>query len=223
MKKIQQIFAVTLFFTLLFPCCKEPDPVVIEEKKEYFTDLGDLLLHTNVFVSWEERSYDLDLDRDSVADLTIKIHSSYHTLIGQTYFIQFNPLNGYEILFTEFVERTWRWAPSWPDTLYSYQDVNIPRCSFAGDLIRADDTFSGDSIMIAYSFTPSTRVTTVRDSGINRRQWIMNDYGYVAFRKITPDTMRLAWLKVQVLHPYVIRLHSCKFFENKPAVLIAEE
>lgn len=159
MKTRTLLLAIVLLQVAMWLSCEEPIAPIIEDPENYFTDLNDILLRTMTQVSWEQKLYDLDLDKDSIADVSIKMHSSYHTLTGTTYYIQLKPLNGYEILYSDMIEKTWRWDPSLPDTIYSYNEVKIPTYNSIGDIINVTDNFTSDSLMLVYSYTPSTRAT----------------------------------------------------------------
>jgi hypothetical protein len=178
---------------------------------------------TNQGVSWEEFHYNLDIDKDSINDLSIMVHSSFHTLVGYEYFIQMTPKNGYEILFSNTIDTTWYWNPSLPDSIYSYDTVMIPRVNDYNDMVYLNDNYTTDSIMITYYFAPSIKFTQARSSGLYRDQWQNTGYKYVAFRKVINNGNKLAWLKINVLSANSIKLNSCKYFENESDILIDDK
>jgi hypothetical protein len=205
---------------LLINCNKSKD---IPPNNRYYTDLKDTLLTTDLGVGWEEFHYSLDIDKDSIKDLSILVHSSFHTMVGYEYFIQMTPKNGYEILFSNTIDTTWYWNPSLPDSIYSFDTVMIPRINDYNDMVYINDNYTDDSIMLTYFFAPSTRATEARSSGLHRFQWQGIGYKYVAFRKYNNNGNKLAWLKVNVSDINSIKLNSCKYSENENEILIEDK
>ena len=216
MKKFRNIIILIILAFLIYNCKKTND--VIPDK--YFTDLHDTLFEATDSwpVSYAVRSFDIDFDKDSVIDISIKVSASYSSSFGSESFTQVIPKNGFEIDFSSYIYTTWNWHPGLTDTIFQNDTVMIPKVFNITDTISINNNFTNNSLMIGYSESPggaSSQYVGGIYYGITA-----NKYEYIAFRKKTGNSNILAWLKVKVKGSSTIILNSCRYVLNENTLII---
>jgi len=218
MKKDMRLILL-IVFTISLIACKKHDDTYIDNN---FQDLSDTLIQASQFlVNFSEVFYDLDIDRDSVVDLTIKTHTNYSSFALRENYIQILLKNGYEINYSKYIETTWNWNPDLVDTIFHNDTIMIPKIHHINDTIKIDSDFSNNSLMLTYSLDPGVMGRSY-NSYINRNMWISDDYKYIVLRKIGVNEKRLAWIKVKVTGYQSIILNSCNYFKETNEILIEQ-
>lgn len=214
-----------MVFIVSFISCKNHDEVYVNpdsELNDHYQDLHDTLFQASQFpVNFSEKFYDIDIDRDSVVDVTLKVHTNYSSFAIRENYIQILLKNGYEINYTTLIETTWHWNPTLTDTIFRKDTIMIPKVHHLMDLISIDSDFSDQPIMLTYSYDPGG-VGVKYNSFIGRNLWIADDYQYIVFRKIEGDKNKLAWLKVKVKGYQAIHLNSCKYVEKTEETILEQ-
>jgi hypothetical protein len=219
MKNNIRLIIVLIICTISLIACKKHDDINIDNN---FQDLHDTLIQASPYlVNFSETFYDLDVDRDSVVDLTIKTHTNYSSFAIRENYIQILLKNGYEINYSKYIETTWNWNPTLPDTIFHKDTIMIPEIHHINDTIKIDSDFSNSSMMLTYSFDPGV-MGRGYNSYISRNIWIADDYNYIVLRKIGVNEKRLAWLKVKVTGYQSIILNSSNYFKETNEISIKQ-
>jgi hypothetical protein len=186
----------------------------------FYTDFHDIL-----FIPMginQLTPFDIDLDKDKIIDLSIKIKEGYSHYGSYDSYIQLYPKNSYEILFSIIVDTAYEWSPNAPDTSFSYYRVLMPKINNIGDIINITDKFTDDTIMLVYNEVPHPMIRPY-SKGIERNQWVGIGYKYIVFRKSNATVNKLAWLKVKVLNGTELMISSSRYFEKKDVIKIEDE
>ena len=218
MKKFRFIFIIVCFSIIIFNCKKTND-VKLEK---YFIDFHETILGYNNYYQWppvQTEYYDIDIDKDSLTDITIFVSSNFGHDSGPTYtegFIQVTPKNGIEMAFTNYIDKTWSWNPSTNDTTYYYKTVQLTKVFKLNDTIKFEDNFTDSSLFISYSYTRNPITYNSNDEyGLKPNGLI-----YLAFRSGDVNNSKLGWLKVEVKGSSTIILNSCMYVVNENLLVI---
>jgi len=202
---------------LLYSCDYKEDQVEETPIDKYFTDLHNTTVNRPSHNG--QNDFRLNIDKDSTDDVIITFYDYYTSYSGAEGYIKVTPLNGYEILYSDYIIHRWSWDPILRDSTFYDVTVNIPKILHVGDTIKVDDNFTPNPVMVHYYWFP-----TGAESGIHSR--IL--YGMAAsanyiliFRNIMGNNQKLAWLKAkntQLLDGVI--LNSCKYVDNKGFMII---
>lgn len=164
-----------------------------------------------------ERSYQLDLDKDSINDILIHLFTHYSSYTASGSFINIIAQNGFEMSYTDYDFISWAWNPV-TDTVYTQNSVLLPKVFHSGDRIKTNGDFTNKTIVIEYKDYPG---------GFSLGRFSYDDYGipmykeyYLALRKINGESKKLVWLKVKVTGSSGIYLYSCKYVSNVDELII---
>ncbi len=197
--------------------CKK-DRSEIKPIDNYFTDLHDTLIDAQ----WAsgENNFMLDLDKDNINDIIITNYSHYSSFAGSESYIKITPVNGYEIVFLDYIAKTWELTSTLNDTLFHNDTLMIPKVLNFGGTIILDDNYTQNPLMITYNFFP-TGPGIGFSSGLNYGITGYNDYYYMAFRKVNGNIHKLAWLKAKFNgNNNGIILNSCKYADYSNILIV---
>jgi hypothetical protein len=206
--------AIGLFLLGIGSGCKKSDETQINNN---YTYLHDTLIQASAYpVNWAQDTFNLDIDKDTIIDLSILVSTYYSSFAGTENYIQIIPKNEYEISFSTIIDTIWSLSTNIQDTVFHFNTLIIPREYKLGDMIKISDEFTNGALMIAYA--RSYGYPTGYNSG-EYYGW-MNGYKYIALRRLNGSLTKLAWLKINVTGSSQATLNSCNYTENKNEWLI---
>lgn len=164
-------------------------------------------------------TFDLDIDKNSIIDLSIVAVKSYSSMYVWEQYIQLTPKNDFQLSYIDYADTLWRWNPTLPDKIYEYEEVIIPKMFDLGDTIKFENKYTPSSMMITYYQNPGGANQLYRGE-ISRRAWLNAGYKYIALRQIKGDNVKLAWIKLNVISNSSLILNSCNFFLKNSEIII---
>jgi len=180
-----------------------------------YTDLHNTTLYVMGGYGNDSRTYELDLDKDKIPDISFLIASSlYH--FSDAAFIKLTTFNGYEINTKTFFDTTHRWEFLSPGTIYRNDSITLPREFYSGDLIRMDQNYSGKAFWLTCAEGGGTQ-------GGNIYKYYHLSFGkelFIGFRQLNENRHKLGWIKLQLVGFRHMILMSTYYVENKKELII---
>jgi len=182
--------------------------------------LNDSLLYCNAN---DTLRYDLDIDGDNVADISINQKTSLNGSSASIYYTSINLGNNYEILAQEYTIPYWilniNNDPLYGDTIFSSRTKIMPLNVQVGNEVTVTDIrYKHDSIDIAYLHTNGTFDTPSSNQIYN--QLLLDEDITIVLKKTENGQTYLGWIKIKVLGYTNIELKSYKEMKLTNSLLI---
>jgi hypothetical protein len=203
---------IILVSVVLILSCSEDSS---ENEDPFYTNFHDIALNSDA-ITYQARTYSFDLDKDYNDDITIEMKEGFSIYNPYESYIQIATHDNWEILYEKVEYIDIAIYPGFPDTVYYYYQASMPRIASDGDTIHFMDNFTSEVMKLVYREVPGPQDNR---QGVTFNQWVGIGYNYIAFRKISVEEKKMAWLKVNVIRSDYMQVSECVFVKDEELII----